>query len=514
MDKLQVAGDEAFKKGNLKRALKDYIYALKNDQNNISLLKKIATCECSLEKYEDLLTTTEKMLKIDKKSIEGYYFKAIGFLQTKRIKESKEILLLGLEIDPKNEKLNELLKQLNIELSIDPKKSLEIKEIGNSLFSQNKFSEAIEKYELSMKYNPKDFNLYHNKGFCLQKLGKIDLAIEFFKIAIELNPKLVKSFYKLGQCYYEKNQIVNCIDILRAALEIEVNQDLKTFFEKVISEYEKKASEHLDLGDQEMKKGLLVEGFHQYQKAYDIYKVTKNLKGERESLNKLGIIYNQNLEYEKALYHFELCLKLDKELDDKEGESLSHVNIGSVYFLMKKLDNSLKHYNSAYKIQKKMNQLDKTLLKNLAILHQQMNELENSIFYLEELSKIEKDEKILISIGTLYERINKNDKAKEYYNEALKIKENGKVYLNYGSILEQEKDYQGSISKFLKSKEIFEREKDENGLCLSNLNLGILHYKIGKKKESIEYYNESLKHTKDEKMKFGIEENIKKSEAL
>lgn len=515
MDQLLFKGDEAFKKGNLRKALKDYTYALQKDSNNVPLLVRICACESSLEKYEDLLTTSEQILKKDKKCIEGYYFKAISLLQTKKLKESKNTLLVGLAIDEKSEKLKELLKQVDIELSLDPKKSLELKELGNDFFNKGKYPEAIEQYELAMKQNPKDFNLYHNKGFCLQKLGQLDLAIQFFSIAIELNPKLLKSFYKLGQCYYEKKELVNSIEILKRGLDIELNTEIKLFYEKVVSEIEIRAKELIEQGTEEMKSDKLIESFNFYQKAYDIYKVTKNQKGERNVLSQLGVIYTQNQEYEKALYHFNLCLNLDKELDDKEGESMTHVNIGSIYLLMKNLESSLKHYNSAFKIQTKIQKLDPTLLKNLSFLHQQKIEFDKSIYYLDLLAKQdEKDYQTLIQIAAIYEKINNLIKAKEYYDKSLKIKELGKVYLNYGAILENENEYQKSIECFFKSLELFQKESDENGICLSYLNLGILYLKLKDKESSIKYFKKSLEFTKDEKMKFGILENLKKSESL
>ncbi len=200
------------------------------------------------------------------------------------------------------------------------------------------------------------------------------------------------------------------------------------------------------------------------EKALQLSKKIKWMDGITQSHIHIGDYYAKQLNYQKALFHFNQSLLQSK---NKTLQARTHFSIGEIYLEESK-------YTEA-----------------LAVFHQSL-----------QLYEITKDKsgitKVLVSIGSLYTGFGKNKEALNSYNRALKISaENNNyyqekalrgiatVYFNFGEL-------EKSLAYFEKSLTIAKAKKDTNVESRLLSDMALVYLELEQYKKAIEYSKASL----------------------
>jgi tetratricopeptide (TPR) repeat protein/serine phosphatase RsbU (regulator of sigma subunit) len=209
----------------------------------------------------------------------------------------------------------------------------------------------------------------------------------------------------------------------------------------------------------------------------------------------IGIIYDIQNDFGKALYNFQQALKISTAAGDKNGMLKSYNNIGNIYNNMGNYDEAFGYY-----------------LKSLKISEEISNKVGTANAY--------------SNIGNIYYYLGKLDKTLENYYKSLEIYEELKdkggqtaCYSNIGVVYSIQGDYGKALPSYLKSLKISEEMNDRQGMATAYSNIGGIYDLRGNYEEALKNYLKSLKLNEELHDKTGItidylniaNENIKRS---
>jgi len=206
-------GNEAYKKKDFETALKFYDEALAIDPENIIYYTNKAAVYFEMAKYDECRAQCH--LALEKSKFSDYNLKAkawsrIGnaYLKEKKYDEAINAFNKSLtecrtpEVLSQLQKVEKLKEETERLAYIDPQKSIEAKERGNTHFKNGEFPEAIKEYSEAIKRNPKDHVLYSNRAAAYTKLGEFSLGLKDCDEAIKLKPDFAKAWSRKGTLYF------------------------------------------------------------------------------------------------------------------------------------------------------------------------------------------------------------------------------------------------------------------------------------------------------------------------
>jgi len=273
--------------------------------------------------------------------------------------------------------------------------------------------------------------------------------------------------------------------------------------------------------------GVIYQGQGEYEKALEKYneslKISKELgykEGIAVTLHELGMIHLNQGEYDKALKKYNVSLKISKELGDKQGISGTLHQLGMIYHDQGEYEKAVEKYNESLKISGKLG--DKQGIANalheLGRIHQTQGEYDKALKKYNESLKINKElgnkrgiAYTLGQLGIIYHDQGEYKKALEKYNECLKISEKlgdkqsiANALHQLGIIYHDQGEYTKAVEKYNESLKISKELGDKKGIANALHQLGNMHYHQAKYTEAVEKYNESLKISKELGDKQGI----------
>jgi two-component sensor histidine kinase/Tfp pilus assembly protein PilF len=205
-----------------------------------------------------------------------------------------------------------------------------------------------------------------------------------------------------------------------------------------------------------------------YNQSLKIEEEIEHKNGEASTLNNIGSVYQIKGEVEKALKYFNKAIKISIDNNNKEGIDLSYINIGHIYQSQGKINDALKCYNKSLKIQEEIG--------NLLGMGYSLN-----------------------NIGFIYQSQEEYPEALSYHQKSLKIREKigvksdiAQSLVNIGSIYELTKEYDTALKYFNKSLKIQKKIGDKNGYAISLNHIGYINDQIGNNKLALEYYQQCL----------------------
>lgn len=198
--------------------------------------------------------------------------------------------------------------------------------------------------------------IYTKRGIYFSKSGNFSIAIENYKSALNYCSINLEALYFLGSSYYDTGDFKNAIKIFNYVEKLAPNYVLLHY--KIAKIYNEQ--------------GL-------YDKAIDEYK--KMLKIDpylKEALVELAYIYyNKKNKFDEA----EKCLL--KALEKYKDDSMLLSNLGNIYFMSKRLNESIKCFKKAIEIKE-----DKDYYYNLGCVYFTMNDSRNAKLYLKKAEKL------------------------------------------------------------------------------------------------------------------------------
>jgi tetratricopeptide (TPR) repeat protein len=153
-------------------------------------------------------------------------------------------------------------------------------------------------------------------------------------------------------------------------------------------------------------------------------------KGIAGNLISIGIVYKEREDYKKALDYYFKALKIVEEMGNMGWKGISLVNIGNVYEDQHQYGKALEYYFKALVLNERLGNKSgiSTNLGNIGIIYKEQGEYTKALEYYFKALKISEDngnrEEIgrhTGNIGALYIQQKKYKEAEEFLNKALKI---------------------------------------------------------------------------------------------
>ncbi|MBA3706507.1 MAG: tetratricopeptide repeat protein [Bacteroidetes bacterium] len=250
--------------------------------------------------------------------------------------------------------------------------------MGNIYYNQSDYKLALDYHSRALKIREKTGNKipignsYNNLGITYWKLGNNEKALESHLKSLKIMEEvgymdgIKNSYNNIGLIYYDKKNYDQELKYYFKALKISEELGDKAFISTCYN----------NIGIAYKNQGIIastkVEANNKYQQALDNQIKSLKIKEELEdkqgigaSYNNIGSIYinlgkialnKQTSEnyYKQALENYLKSLQIGKEINDKDLQSIGLNNIGSIYMMQNKLEESYASLTNALQIAKEI----------------------------------------------------------------------------------------------------------------------------------------------------------------
>ncbi|XP_022110937.1 stress-induced-phosphoprotein 1-like [Acanthaster planci] len=212
---LKEAGNAAYKKKDLDKAIELYTQAIDLDPINISFLTNRAAAHFEKGDFDSCREDCLKAVDIGRENrgdykiiAKAYCRVATSYAKEQNYQEALSYFDRSLAehrtpdtLKKKQEVLKEK-KEAEKLAYIDPEKSLEEKELGNACFQKGEFATAVTHYTEAIKRNPDDAKLYSNRAAAYTKLAEFGLGLTDCEQCIKMDPTFLKGYLRKGHILY------------------------------------------------------------------------------------------------------------------------------------------------------------------------------------------------------------------------------------------------------------------------------------------------------------------------
>jgi tetratricopeptide (TPR) repeat protein/CHAT domain-containing protein len=239
------------------------------------------------------------------------------------------------------------------------------------------------------------------------------------------------------------------------------------------------------------------------------YEESGNNLGITVVLQAIGMILEDQGNYEEALEKYDQALKIAEKLGDKSRIAYSLHLIGNIRYLQGNYKDALEKYNQSLKIKEELG--DKRGIANslgqLGNIHREQGNCEEAfekynqaLKMFEELIDKSGIAITLHQIGMIHQKQGNCEEAVEKYNQSLKIKEElgdksgiAKTLHQLGMIHQDQGNYKEALEKYNQSLKTKEELWDKRGIALTLRQIGNVYYLQGNYEETLGKYKQSLK---------------------
>lgn len=311
----------------------------------------------------------------------------------------------------------------------------ELESVGNIAFVYTMYARLYnDKGDIEKAYHYFDeaLNIYRETGekareaFILIDLGYLQISKGDFEKAL----KYFSDARVLSEAINDRARVANSdfgfADIAVLQGDLKKARDIYNSLMKVFDEIKNPwgiAGVYISLGNLANQIGEYANAIEQYRLADSVYKSLNDEVGQATPLNNMGNVYYWQGDNETALGYFQKALAiLEKFKIENEFYAIVRSNIGEIYLMMKKYDDSRKWLTDALTLAKKVesNRLLTSIYSNFSRLEiDQKNydeALKNSQLAYDWAKKIGEKDRITETAGVL----GKVFYLKQDYNSALK----------------------------------------------------------------------------------------------
>ena len=311
----------------------------------------------------------------------AYFKKSILFKQN----ESLTFFNLALSYQTLND-LNNAISHYQRALDLKPDFLEALNNLGNIFSDKKEYNLALPLFKKSIDLNP-DYEMAHNNiGILYGNIGNLELAIYHYKKAININPKQSQAFNNLGNAYQKLGNKIDAEKSYKSALKInplfvdaknnlgtllmddEKYADAIPLFKDVINKnpnfsqaYSNLANVFRRIGNlKEAEKlnklslqiepnnpsalnniGLLLMDENKINLAIDQFLKAIKFEKNSKTIKNLGIAYQRNYEYEKALNQYKFSLKLNP------NDAKTYCILGSCFKELNQFNNAIEAFDKA-----------------------------------------------------------------------------------------------------------------------------------------------------------------------
>ena len=346
----------------------------------------------------------------------------------------------------------------------------------------------------------------------LIRWGHIERAIDMLNESIKTTSGVTKLNYEgtLANIFYR-------LGAFNAALNIYFN---------IIYKYEERGDYRgvaitlHQLGMIHQDQGNYEEAVKKYNQSLKIEEELGNKSGIATTLHQIGNVHYQQGNYEEAVKKYNESLKTFEELGDKSGIAQTLHQIGMIHQDQGNYEEAVKKYNQSLKMKEELG--DKSgiasTLHQIGNVHYQQGNYEEAVKKYNQSLKIEEElgnksgiATTLHQIGMIHQDQGNYDEAVKKYNESLKTFEElgdksgiASTLGQLGMIHQDQGNYEEAVKKYNQSLKIAEELGDKSGIAITLHAIGNVHYQQGNYEEAVKKYNQSLKMKEELGDKSGI----------
>ena len=248
--------------------------------------------------------------------------------------------------------------------------------VDNKEVLSNYVEKAVEYYNKAIELDKNIIStnyVYNNLGALYENHFKnCEKAIEYYKKSIDNIPNDTKSYYNIADIY-DGDGTCEAVKDLDKSIEM---------YEKIIEIDPKDPEVFFQLGL------LYYNEIGDYQKSIDNFKLSIDLESDPLYHYNIGLAYQKNKDYEKALFNWLKAAEMSTEEENQNfaKENYLYVNIGALY------EETFNDYEKAleyYDLELKADNSSYFGLKRKALLLEKMNNYEGAITYLDRLVELD-----------------------------------------------------------------------------------------------------------------------------
>ncbi|MBE9116965.1 CHAT domain-containing protein [Lusitaniella coriacea LEGE 07157] len=299
------------------------------------------------------------------------------------------------------------------------------------------------------------------------------------------------------------------LSLLWVSVPVLVFEGARSVQAQMVEEQGAEADRLLQQGIQQAQRSQFQAAIQSWRRALQLYREQGNRRGEGNSLNNLGNVYNSLGEYEKAIEFHQQSLTLVREIGNRAGESVSLNNLGLVYESLGEYEKAIEFYQQSLAIKREIDNFVGAInsLNNLGNVYNSLGEYEKAIEFHQkslilarEIGDRTGESNSFNNLGLVYNSLGEYEKAIEFHQQSLAIKQEignrageSNSFNNLGLVYESLGQYEKAIEFHQQSLALAREIGDRAGVGNSLGNLGLTFYKSGQFAQAEETLLASIK---------------------
>ncbi len=210
-------------------------------------------------------------------------------------------------------------------------------------------------------------------------------------------------------------------------------------------------------------------------------------RAKATSLNNIGVAYDYQGNYDKALEYYIKALRLNEALNDKQRIATSLNNIGVIYYYQGNFHETLKYYKRALKLREEIEDQPGIAgsLNNIGLL------------YINQVDRSNDPENLGNAIDYLLKALELKQKLGEPRSIARSLGNIGTVYKFRAELTENPEDYNTALDYYLMSLAVFDSLEDKKGMSIAYSDIADVHHRQGKNHLALRFYKKALTMAKE-----------------
>jgi CHAT domain-containing protein/Tfp pilus assembly protein PilF len=254
--------------------------------------------------------------------------------------------------------------------------------------------------------------------------------------------------------------------------------------------------------------GELQKALEYYNQALPIRRAVEDRAGEAATLINIGLVYSNLGERQKALNYYNQALPLARAAWDRAGEAVALNRIGAVYQNLGENRKALNYYSQSLLLRRALGDRagEAGVLNNIGIVYWQVGEMQKALDYFNQALLLKRavgdrasEASTLDNIGGVYWRLGEAQKALDYYNQTLPLDRavgdrNGeantlnRIAVVYQTLGEEQK----ALYYYNQALPLRRAVGDRNGEAMTLSNIGAAYSDLGEKQKALGYLNQAL----------------------
>jgi len=253
--------------------------------------------------------------------------------------------------------------------------------------------------------------------------------------------------------------------------------------------------------------------FQSWEQALEIYRNIGDRRGEANTLDNLGSVYQFLGNYSNALDYYQQSLTIARDIGDRAGEAATLSSIGVVNRLLRNYRDALDYYQQSLAIARDVGDCirEGITLNNLGSVYQSLGNYRDALDYYQQSLAIARDvgdrvgEGIILSnIGVVYGLLGNYRNALDYYQRSLGVRRDigdrageAQTLNNIGNIYQVLGNYRDALGSYQQSLIIVRNIGDRRSEAQTLGSIGIVSELLGDYRNALDYYQQSLSITRN-----------------